>query len=453
MRRDAFVRASGPRVARRAVLTAGLGFFLLWLFAQRLQTVHPAEVLVAMGQVGLRDWVLAALATAVSFHAVAGYDLTQHRHLATGVAPPRARLAGIAAIAIGQTVGLGVLSGALVRWRLMPDLGLFGAMRLSVAVALSFLPVWAVLVSVALLAWPVPAFAGGPWLGLGGVVGGLDAGLALRRAWCPNLITVTRLLMLAAVDCTAAGLSLWLLLPGDLALAVFAPAFLIALGAGLMSGAPAGLGAFEMVLLALLPKGAPAGLLAGVVAWRMLGHALPALARRAGLVVLPVAQEAWLSPLTFRLDLLRPDPDAPEGTAQLMVATAIAAARDLGVQRLSLAAVLIGGHFPPPKAGERRTNGHGGGPVAWLGRRLAPKAMGKAMGGLCQFEGSFAPDWQRLYVAGPSRPVLGLVGLEILRQVHCPPPLANMSRSAGHDAEYGFASGRNPWQRKGDQAA
>lgn len=611
--------ALGPRVYWRLLWTAGIGVLFLGLLAHRLQAIDPELVLLALTGIGTGSLALALIATGVSFWAVAGYDLAWHRHLRTGIDPARASRAGFAAIAIGQTVGLGVLSGALVRWRMLLELGLVAAMRLSALVAGSFLMAWVILASVCLLVLPDAPFAGFAPLGLALAVLGLAAALALARTGVPNLITTARLLALAKVDCIAAGCALWLLVPGDLSLAVFLPVFLLALGAGLVSGSPAGLGAFEIVLLALLPQEPQAGLLAAVVVWRLIAYAMPALlgvavalqarttatdritrppvsapeiaeaglvaqgdlfphpagfvagrtahglvalsavadlsqfrkaaqeegrwpvlyklagrsavrARRAGLRVLPVAREAWLDPQAFRLeiparaglrrklrraeaagvvsavdrspdwaelarinaswtaargsehgfamgrfdpeylagqvvvvarqggvaagfasfhtarikgqpvwtlDLLRPDPAAPEGTAQGMILAGLAAARADGVRHLSLAAVPIGA-----RDGER-------GLVARLGRRFA----GEAMRGLDQFKSGFAPRWQRLYIAAPSWLALALVGAEIWRRVCRPEPLANMSRTPRQDEEYGFAYRRNPWQRKGDNQA
>jgi phosphatidylglycerol lysyltransferase len=601
---------------RGLVLTATSGIVFLGLAAEQLKSVDLGQVLGAIGQVGWQLWLAAALATWVSFRAVAGYDLALHRHLGTGIAPARARRAGFAAIAIGQTVGLGVVSGTLVRWRLLPALGLVGAARLSLLVAFSFLGAWAVVTALVLLVLPVPHVAelAAPVLGVAAVLLAA-AGLGLRP-WMPNLITLARLLTLAAVDCGAAALALWLLVPGDIGLASFLPVFLLALGAGLVSGSPAGLGAFEIVLLGLLPGGHEA-LLAGVVAWRVLYYAVPALigagvallaggeggcsapglappeiaeaglvaqgewerhpaglvagrtphglvalcavadpvrfhsaardegrwpvlykadgraaarARAAGLAVLPIARDAWLCPQDFHLeiparaglrrklrraaaagvaaalddapdwvalaqvnaawvaarggehgfsmgrfdpsycagqrvvvarqrgrvvgfatfhtarmrggavwtlDLLRPDPAAPEGTAQLLVTAAVEAARAAGVGRLSLAAAPLGA-----SPAER-------GPAAWLGRWLAPAAMG----GLAQFKAGFAPDWRRVYMVGPSWPVLALIGWEIWQRVRHPPPLSKMRQTTRRDAEYEFASARNPWQRESDKAA
>lgn len=612
----AAARALGPKLYRRLGLTAGSGLLCLGLLAGQMQAIDPVRVLGALGQVGWLPWVLAACATLISFCAVAGYDLALHRHLATGISPGRARSAGFAAIAIGQTVGMGVVAGTLVRWRLLPELGFLGAARLSLLVAGSFLVAWAVLTVLVLVTVPGAPYSGVAIWGLVAVAV-LLCGLAFPRPGMPNLITGARLIFLAAIDCGAAALALWLLVPADIGLAAFLPAFLLAFGAGLLSGSPAGLGAFELVLLALLPAAPPEALVAGVLAWRGLYYALPALAgagvallchgdagltlpslaapeiaeaglgaqgtlrphaagflagrtphglvalaavadldrfqaaaqeegrfpvlykadartaaraRAAGLAVLPVACEAWLCPQDFgldgpvraglrrklrraaatgvvaaraaepdwtalaavntawtaahggeygfsmgrfdpaycagqqaivasqagrtvgfatfhaarvagqvvwTLDLLRPAPDAPEGTAQLLVVAGIEAARAAGARILSLAAVPIGGW---PDAAD---------PVARLGRRLARDTMP----GLMQFKAGFAPNWRRLYIAGPSWLALALVGWEIWRAVQRPAGRAEMRPTTTRLADNEIASGCNPWQREGDRPA
>lgn len=610
--------ALGQRVYWRILMTAGIVLLFLGLLAQRLQSVDPRLVLSALAGIGTVPLAVALVATAISFWAVAGYDQAWHRHLRTGVAPARARRAGFAAIAISQTVGMGVVTGAMIRWRMLPELGLMTATRLSLLVALSFLVAWAMVTSMVLWTVPGAPYADlGPW-GLACVLLALAAGLVAGRNWMPNLFTTARLALLAAVDCLAAGLALWCLIPGDLGLAAFLPAFLLALGAGLVSGSPAGLGAFEIVLLALLPAELQADVLAGVVAWRVIAYGLPALvgagvalvgpsdpappagratlapdiaeaglvaqgdlflhpcgfvagrtahglvalsavadigghraaaraegrwpvlykldprraaaARRAGFQVLTVAREAWLDPMAFRLDLpvraglrrklrradaagvtattedtpdwaelgrvnqawvaargrehgfamgrfdpgylatqtvivarqgdavvgfasfhvariggrqvwtldlLRPDPAAPEGTAQRMIVAALGAARQVGAQAFSLAAVPIGAC----KA-ER-------GLIARLGRAVT----GDASRGLEQFKAGFAPRWQRLYIAAPSILALAIAGAEIRRQICRPAALAGTGRPERREAEYEIAYGRNPWQREGETQA
>jgi phosphatidylglycerol lysyltransferase len=617
VRQQDLVRALRPRLFRRVTLTLAVSALFMALLAQRLQEIEPVLVLRALGAVEPWHWVAAMLATWASFRAVAGYDVALHRHLGTGLAAAPAGRAGFAAIAIGQTVGLGVVSGALVRWRMLPDLGLAGALRLTLTVALSFLAAWGVLTLVVLALVSDPPVSRFALVGLLLVPFAVGAGLVWPRPWVPNLMTQGRLLSLAAVDCLGAGLALWLLLPVDLGFAAFLPVFLLALGAGLVSGAPAGLGAFEIVLVGLLPGSGAEALLAGLLAWRLIYYALPALAgagvalltrpeatpaavwypapriaeaglaaqgefsmhpagclaattphglvalgevahlgrfraaagaegrwpvlykagpraatraRAAGMAVLPIAREAWLQPQSFRLDLparaglrrklrraeaagvvatldlqpdwaalsrvnaawvaargaehgfsmgrfapdylagqrlivarhgdrilgfasfhaaklaqgevwtldlLRPAPTAPDGTAQALILAALHAARAAGVTRLSLAAVPIG------------CTGSERGLVARIGRRLAPDAMA----GLAQFKTGFAPDWQRLYIAGPSLGALALVGWEIWGRVRHPPPLAKLSRRPTQHAEYEIASGRNPWQREEDTLA
>jgi phosphatidylglycerol lysyltransferase len=617
--RQESVRELRPGIYRRLALTIGLSCVFLTLLMQRLQGVDAGLVWHSMGEVGLLPWLGAALATWASFQAIAGYDRALHCHLATGIAADRAGRAGFAAIAIGQMVGLGVISGGLVRWRMLPELGLAGALQLSLLVSMSFLLAWGVICAAVLTVFPVAALAGTGPLTLGGLTLLAAAALVRPVPWMPNLITQGRLLALAAMDCLAAGFALWLLMPGEIGFAAFLPVFLVALGAGLVSGAPAGLGAFEIILMALLPGLGQADVLAGVVAWRVVYYAVPAVigagvallsqgeragtqltesivlpeiaeagliaqgemtchpagfvagrtlhglvalssvadlsrfrgaaevdarwpvlykagprmavqARAAGMVVLPLAQEAWLSPQSFRLDiparaglrrklrkasaagvvaateeqpdwaelqvvnadwsatrggergfsmgrfdpgylagqevvvaraadrvvgfasfhrasidrrqvwtldLMRPDPEAPDGTAQCLILAALEAARRAGVHRLSLAAVPVG--CDPADRGL----------VARLGRWSASGPMP----GLFQFKVGFAPRWQRLYIAGPSYPALALVGREIWNRVQNPPAHAKLKCGPRQHEEYEIATARNPWQREDDRLA
>ena len=213
-------------------------------------------------------------------------------------------MAGFCGIALSQLLGLGVVTGALVRWRLMPSLGLWQAGRVTLVVSALFLAGWAVVTALAVLA------AGGPTPGAALAVlcvGAIAVALALSPkavgAGWPNLYTQTRVLALAALDCGAAAAAFWLLCPGDLALAPFLVAFLLALGAGLVSGTPGGIGAFELTLLALLPAQPEATLLAAILAWRVIYYLLPALLALVLVLRGPVASR--------RPDVLAPVPDTP----------------------------------------------------------------------------------------------------------------------------------------------
>lgn len=282
----AAARALPGRIWLRGAAMFAVLTVCLWLLAQRIGAVDPAAVAAALAAVTALQWGAALALTGISFWAVGRYDAVLHRHMGTGVAGPRARRAGIAAIAIGQTLGLGVVTGALVRWRMLPGLSLWRATRISAAVALSFLAGWAVVTSAVLVVFPLPDAP--VWLGLPGLaLAVLGAALCLvqpgggQGRWrLPSLFTAGRIAGLAAVDCVAAGLALWVLMPAELGLAPgdLLAVYLLALGAGLTSGTPAGMGPFEMTLLTLLHPADPAAVLAGIVAFRLVFYALPALA-------------------------------------------------------------------------------------------------------------------------------------------------------------------------------
>lgn len=270
----------GPRVA----LSLGLTAAFFWLLSDRLSRIDGQALAAAVWQLAPGQWAQALAFTALSFWAVGRYDAVLHRHLATGVPARLARRAGIAAIAVSQMLGLGLVSGAIVRWRMLPGVSLWQATRLTAAVALSFLAGWAVVTSAVLVLTPAQPFQGWAALALAGL--GLLAGLSLIGPWqarlpfrWPNGFVLSRLVGLCAIDTLAAALAFYTLLPPgtDLGFATLLPAFLLALGAGLALGTPGGMGAFELSLLALLPASHEPDLLVAILGWRLVYYVLPAL--------------------------------------------------------------------------------------------------------------------------------------------------------------------------------
>ena len=100
-----------------------------------------------------------------------------------------------------------------------------------------------------------------------------------HRIRLPNLFTTLSFLGWLALDLLALAMTLWILLPvgAKPEVLVLLPAFLLAFGAGLASGAPAGVGVFEVTLLSQLPGVDAAQLIAAVVAYRSVAYALPAI--------------------------------------------------------------------------------------------------------------------------------------------------------------------------------
>jgi phosphatidylglycerol lysyltransferase len=273
----------------RQLPALALGWLLVALLWDRVSEADPAAVTTALSALGAGQWAGALLFATLSFWALGRYDTLVHGWLGTGRGAAEAGRAGLIAIAIGQTTGLGLLTGALVRLRMLPGLGLAGAVRVTLAVTALFLAGWAIVAALALALAAPPALAplvAPAWALLVALpailaVAVLTPRVALfgRRLSLPPVPLLGRLTGLAAVDTLAAGLCLWAVMPeaAGLTLPALIPAFLLAFGAGMVSGAPGGMGAFELVLLAALPEAAPEALLAGVLAWRAVYYALPAL--------------------------------------------------------------------------------------------------------------------------------------------------------------------------------
>lgn len=257
----------------------------LYLLSDHLAEFELSELGLALGQLTIWQWFSATCLTGISFVAVGQYDAVIHRVLGTGVAPGRARAAGVRAIALSQTVGFSSLSGGLVRLRCLPELDLWTVSRLSVLVSLSFLASWAVLAGAVVL-WGHT----GPTaliLLLFGIIGWRVARfrpVATLPGLSPGM--GVSLLVWTAIDTSAAALVLGVLLPPAMMpdFQILFAAFLLALGAGLLSQSPAGLGAFEVSLLMLLPQVEQAPLLAAVLAYRVIYFLVPALIALAFLI-------------------------------------------------------------------------------------------------------------------------------------------------------------------------
>ncbi len=264
----------------RIGITFAVSALFVTLLVQRLGDLDFAATWGAVSAVGPQAWAAAMGLTGLAFWAVGHYDAVLHRHFETGVDARRARAAGISAIAVSQTLGLGVVTGAILRWRMLPDQSFWLASRLTVAVALSFLAGWAVVTALAVIVFDMGGYAGFAAAVLGAAALAIALSVIAPPApfrW-PNLFTITALLGFCTVDTLAAAGALYILLPPDMGLtiALFLPAFLLAYGAGLLSGAPAGIGAFELTLLALLPQMPEAHLIAAILGWRLAYFALPA---------------------------------------------------------------------------------------------------------------------------------------------------------------------------------
>ena len=255
---------------------------MLW---QHISDVPREDITQTFQKIGPWQWAMAGTATLISFMAVGRYDAVWHARLGTGVPSGKAARTGMAAIAIGQTIGAGAVTGAFVRWHAMPQLGFKTTTGITIGVSLSFLACWALL-----------GVGAGIWLGLipaALTLAGIAAAISLGRMFASNIRPhmnhdIMTLFALTAIDVGFAGLALWVLLPEMDALLILPvlAAYIISLGAGLISNAPGGLGAFDLCLIALLPALPEADMLAAILAFRIVYYLIPAILAATFLVMM-----------------------------------------------------------------------------------------------------------------------------------------------------------------------
>ncbi|WP_159999761.1 bifunctional lysylphosphatidylglycerol flippase/synthetase MprF [Roseomonas sp. 18066] len=303
-------------------------------------------------------WTLAAAigATALSFLAMTGYDLSAARYVAPGAVPKRiAMLAAFCGFALSNTVGVGAFTGAAVRWRLYAATGLKPERitRLLVFVTASFVLGLFAVGALGLLAtaesvddWsglPPDLLRGIALAILGGLAavavigrlkpGGLRFGRHALRVPPAGLILFQGLVSL--VDIGAAATVLWLLLPeGAVDLPFFMALYSVAIAIGAASHLPGGIGVFEaVVLMAFRDTGVPLDQVAtALVLYRFIYFALPL-----GLALLLLAGfEA-----SRRAHLLEGGTRAVRAATRLMP-------RFLGATAFAAGAALLFGGVTPP---------------------------------------------------------------------------------------------------------
>lgn len=260
--------------------------------------LHYDAVVAAIRGVSSERLLLAVLATAVSFVALSGYDLSSLRYVGARVPYRVVAQTSFIAYALSNTIGLGVFTGGAVRMRLYGAAGV-DAGAVSRAIAFNALAFGIGVSVIGAFGLIVDADAVAPLVHLPTAVvqtiGGscLVAALLLLLACRGREIALPRRLRLrlptagiawqqllfSAVDVCAAAAVLWLLLPdGAIGFAAFVGFFAAATVIGVISHVPGGLGVFEAVMLVALGGQVPAETLAGaLVLYRIIYYLLPLL--------------------------------------------------------------------------------------------------------------------------------------------------------------------------------
>ena len=241
--------------------------------------------------------LLALVATAVSYAALLGYDLSGLRYARARPALSSVFLASFCGYAIGNAVGFGAFSGGAVRYRIYTAAGLSPGQIVRVIVFISAalgiglatiaglgLVLCAHRVSRMLGTSPEPLFAAASILLTLATAFLLFCAIRRRPVAIgpleldpPGAALVLVQLALTTTDVLAAAAVLWVLLPPTgVGFVPFAAIYAASLGLGVLSHIPGGLGVFEVAILFAVGSKAPvSAVAAALVAYRAIYYLLP----------------------------------------------------------------------------------------------------------------------------------------------------------------------------------
>ncbi|MEX0296604.1 bifunctional lysylphosphatidylglycerol flippase/synthetase MprF [Pseudomonas putida] len=297
------------RYRQPITLAVTLALFAMALIACRhlLSELDIHALHDAMLSVPTRSLAGALLAAVIGFLILLGYEWSACRYAAVKLPGRTLLLGGFSAFAIGNAIGLSMLSGGSVRYRLYAREGLGAAevARMTVFASLSLgcaLPPLAALATLSnlpaaatALHLPTPVLATVA-IGVLALTAVLVTGLYRRRLAeqpLPDSLLVqlgrrtlrlpgARLaalqLAITALDIAAAATVLYLLLPQAPPFGTFVLVYLLALAAGVLSHVPGGVGVFEAILLAAFANQLGAApLAAALLLYRLIYVVLPLL--------------------------------------------------------------------------------------------------------------------------------------------------------------------------------
>ena len=294
--------------AVKSVIPITIGIIAVIVLHKLASHVRWVDVKADLGAASPRVLLGALGGTLLSYAGIALYDVLATRAVGRGGMPVRVPLVtGAAGYAISGLLGVSYLTGTAVRYRVYSAFGL-DLVKITGIVA---------------IAWS--GFATALVLGAGVLMTLHPSGLGAVIAISPALETVLGLLLLgllggylvwlgtgkrrlnlgeyniqlpgprSAIGLTLAGLldvsgailTLYVLMPADLipSVPVFATVFIAAVGLGILSHAPGGLGAFEAIIIAGFGASGRSDVLAALVLYRLIYTLLPFAVAAFGLAV------------------------------------------------------------------------------------------------------------------------------------------------------------------------
>lgn len=284
---------------RKAGAAFGLCLFVIAVVAiyRAAESMTWQDLQAAVAHVDRQRLVGAAMATAMSYAVLIGYDVLALRQVGAHVPFATAATASFISQTFTFTMGFGLLTGNAVRLRVYTAAGIsaLDIVAMGFFCAVTFWFGLAALTGLSLIAEPsLASLVDDAPAGLNRAAGFVILGaltayllwMAVRRrrlrlgGWgftLPGPKATLAAISLGALDSAAAALALWLLLPqtGDVTFPAFLIVFILATVLGVVSHVPGGVGVFESVVLLALPDLPKAELFAALVLFRVVYYLVP----------------------------------------------------------------------------------------------------------------------------------------------------------------------------------
>ncbi len=323
--RSALGTASGT-AARKARMGLGqwigvlLGLVVLGLAAWGLNKIAGQvtieEVIANVRATPSHLVVAAALSAAISYVVLVGYDWLATRHLGYRIKLSTLAAASFASFTMSHTLGVTVLTGGTVRYRIYTREGVKPA-DIAMIILLCGWTFWLGIIFVAGIGLLVAPDLSEPfrqfapeglerWTGVA-LLAGTAAYVLLSWLWrrefrilryaftIPDGRETLLQILIGTVDLAFAGGALYLLLipvAGTPDLLTFLTIYAVAMVVGALSHAPGGLGVFELVIVGLMHDADKAGVLGAVALFRIIYTFIP--------FILGAMVIAWLEWLAVR---------------------------------------------------------------------------------------------------------------------------------------------------------
>ena len=278
------------------------GIFLfavaLWILHYELREYHYHDVVRHLAEIPAHQLLLALALTILSYLIMTGYDALALRYIRHPISYGKIALASFIGYAFSNNIGLSMIAGASVRYRLYSAWGL-SALETTKVIIFCSLTLWLgffTIGGIVFLFEPVVIpealhlpFASVRYLGIIFIM--LVVGYLLWSVLRKKPLKIqewefplpsTRLsliqITIASLDWALAGSVLYALLPATATISFpgFLGIFLLAQFAGMASQIPGGVGVFESVVILLLSPTLPASLIFGsLLAYRAIYYFLP----------------------------------------------------------------------------------------------------------------------------------------------------------------------------------